>query len=89
MLRKKNTPKRGRLSISKHAEARHKIAGKVVCDALILGEDFDAWADAAAVLAVRLDVRERAALAWAALKSLPPEFAEMTAGAALEVPFDA
>ena len=46
--------------------------------ALTLG-DFAGWAAASAVWAVRLTAEERAALAWAALKSLEPEQAEAVA----------
>lgn len=47
------------------------------CDALgaalALGQDADAWAAVVAIWRHRLTDAERAAVAWAALRSLPPE----------------
>ena len=44
---------------------------------------FDRWMDAAFVWSVRLSIKERVSLTYAALKSLPPEDAQATAEAAL------
>ena len=50
---------------------------------LTLGS-FDAWSKFTTVAALRLTDTERAALAYAALKSLSPDHAELTAATVLE-----
>ncbi|WP_414898813.1 hypothetical protein [Rhodovulum sp. YEN HP10] len=59
----------------KYASDAHDRASRMLAAALTL-EDFDAWAAASAVWAARLTGRERAALAWAALRSLDEDQAE-------------
>ncbi|WP_155773883.1 hypothetical protein [Rhodovulum sp. MB263] len=66
----------------KYASDAHDRASRMLAAALTL-EDFDAWAAASAVWAARLTARERASLAYAALRSLEPEQAEMTAATVL------
>jgi hypothetical protein len=57
----------------------HKRMSRMVGYTLTLG-DADAWANFTTVAMVRMTVEERAALAWAALRSLDtPEQAEMVA----------
>lgn len=77
------------------ADPEHKRASAMVGFALTLG-DFEDWAAAALVLRARLNPKERAALAWAALRSLEDEEAEAVArhyfaGAGMPAPalFDA
>lgn len=60
----------------------HRKAAKALGFALHLG-DFDAWVKLSGVWSVRLKNAERAALAYAALKSLPPDQAELVAKAVL------
>ncbi|WP_306114187.1 MULTISPECIES: hypothetical protein [unclassified Roseovarius] len=60
----------------------HRKAAKVLGFALHLG-DFNSWVKLSGVWSVRLKDEERAAIAYAALKSLPPHQAELTAGAVL------
>ena len=67
---------------SKAVSREHKGAARLLGFALHLG-DFDAWVKASAAWSIRLSNEERAAMAFAALKSLPPCQAEMTVQAAL------
>lgn len=82
-------------AMSECADPGHKSVARIVGYALTLG-DFEDWAGAAAVLEARLNPKERAALAWAALRSLDDEDAEAVAwhyfgGAGMPAPalFDA
>ena len=60
----------------------HTRAGNVLTYVLVLG-DYQSWQAASALWATMLSNKERAALAFAALKSLPYEQAVMTANAAI------
>ena len=60
----------------------HSIVARTLRNALTLA-DFEAWGAFSTIAAARLDERERAALAFAALKAQTPDHAEMTAGAAI------
>ena len=70
-------------SFSAQMKPAHLKAVRMLGYALTLG-DLDGWDGLSAVLAARLDPKERAALAFAALKALDPETAQMTAEAALD-----
>lgn len=61
-----NQPKRN------HYAGQHKRAARCMVHALTLG-DYDAWEATSAIWAARLADQERAALSFAALKSLQPE----------------
>jgi hypothetical protein len=61
----------------------HNIVARTLKNALTLGH-FEAWGAFATVAAARLDDRERAALAFAALKTQSPDHAWMTVEAALD-----
>lgn len=60
------------------AKPEHKRAARMLGYALTLG-DFDGWAGAVTVLRARLAATERAALAWAALRSLDADDADTVA----------
>lgn len=64
--------------IFKCATPDHKRAARMLFYAMTLG-DFDGWAAAATVLRARLAATERAALAWAALRSLDADDADTVA----------
>lgn len=81
-LQRQDIPKRTSNAMSLFAKRGHKRVAKVVGYALTLGTA-DAWADASAIFAARLSDRERAGLAWAALRSLDPAHAEDVATALL------
>ena len=77
-----DTP-RNTSSLSKYMKPEHKRMSRMLGYTLTLG-DADAWAGFAIVATARMTVEERAALAWAALRSLDtPEQAEMVAEAVL------
>ena len=61
----------------------HKRMSRTLGYCLTLGS-FDAWSKFTTVAALRLTDTERAALAYAALKSLSPDHAELTAATVLE-----
>lgn len=61
---------------------RHLRAVWTLGYSLVLG-DPDIWANAAGIWAVRLSVRERSSLAWAALMSLPADLAGDVAASVL------
>ena len=75
---RENTAKRGRSAMSLYAKPGHKSVARMVGYTLTLGTA-DAFADLAYVLHRRLDPKERAGLAYAALRSLDPELAELVA----------
>lgn len=50
-----------------------KRVARMVGYALLLGEDADNWHGLTVVLTARLTMRQRAAMAWAVLRSLSPE----------------
>lgn len=56
----------------------HKSAGRSLCYALA-ADSFRNWMGVSAVWAARLSTQERAALAYAALKCLPPDQSRMVA----------
>ena len=60
------------------ANPHHASAARMVGHALTLA-DFDGWAGAVTVLRARLAATERAALAWAALRSLDADDADTVA----------
>ena len=68
--------------MSLYAKPGHKKAAKVLGYAVTLNS-FDAWCAASALWRHHLTPQEAAGLAWAALKAQEPEFALMTADAAL------
>ncbi len=77
-----DTPKRRRSAISKFAKRAHKKAAKLLGYALVLGT-YEAWETASAIWQARLTETERAALAWAALRSLDHDDAVTVAETAL------
>lgn len=60
----------------------HKRMARAIGFCLTLG-NFDAWAKFSHLAALHMADEERAALAWAALRSLSPDQARATAAAAL------
>ncbi|MGR3292308.1 MAG: hypothetical protein ACU0C9_14130 [Paracoccaceae bacterium] len=68
--------------MSRHIKPAYKRAARMLGFALTLG-NYETWSATAAVWAVRLTAEERAALAWAGLKSLTHEQAAMVAETAL------
>ena len=70
-------------AFSKLIKPEHLKAARVVGYALTLG-NAEAWQGFARWAAMRLEVEERAALAWAALRSLDAETAALTVEAAFE-----
>ncbi|KPP85802.1 MAG: hypothetical protein HLUCCO07_01765 [Rhodobacteraceae bacterium HLUCCO07] len=73
----KSRPNRG-----KFMKPAHKRMARILGYALTLG-DHQGWEAFSALAQARMTDQERAALAWAALKSLDPDQAEMTAAAVL------
>ncbi|WP_128910606.1 hypothetical protein [Tropicibacter alexandrii] len=71
-----------RSALSRFMAPSHKRLSKMLGYCLMLGRS-DAWSGFSDVAAARLTIEERAALAFAALRSLHPRHAEMTAAAAL------
>ena len=67
-----------RNAISLYAKTAHKKAARLLGYALILG-DFDSWEAASAIWQARLTDTERAALAWAAMRSLDEDHAREVA----------
>jgi len=78
----KDYRKPGRSAMSLYAKDRHQRAAKMLGYCLTL-ETPDAWNGFSLVASLRLTPNERAALALAALNSLEPDEAEMTAAAAI------
>ena len=76
-------PRRKASSLSNLMRREHLKMTRILGYTLILGTA-DAWQGFARVAAIRLDVEERAALAWAALRSLDPETRALTIEAAFE-----
>lgn len=76
-------PRRKATSLSKTMRREHLKMTRMLGYTLVLGT-VDAWQGFARVAAVRLDVEERAALAWAALRSLDADTAAMAVEAAFE-----
>lgn len=74
----------GKSIMSLYAKREHKCVARCVGYVLTLGTT-DAWWGIVPVLATRLTVHERAALAFIALKALDRETALMTAEAALSM----
>ncbi|MCW2302621.1 hypothetical protein M2324_001005 [Rhodovulum sulfidophilum] len=81
-LPEKDAPKTSASATLKYASDAHQWAARLLAAALTL-EDFGGWAAASALWAARLTARARASLAYAALRSLEPEQAEMTAATVL------
>lgn len=64
-------PDRARRSaVSRYARPEHRKAARMVGFALIL-DDPATWSELADWLALRLPAKDRASIAWAALRSLP------------------
>ncbi len=76
-------PRRKATSLSKLMRREHLKMTRMLGYTLVLGT-LDAWQGFARVAEARLDVKERAALAWAALRSLDADTAAMTVEAAFE-----
>lgn len=70
--------RKGGSFLSKHMKPEHKRMSRMIGYCLTLGT-FDAWSGFSTAAAARLSETERAALAYASLKSLSPEHAELTA----------
>ncbi|MFD1341469.1 hypothetical protein [Litorisediminicola beolgyonensis] len=68
--------------MSKYAAKPHKRAARSLGCALTL-DTYEAWRDFSTISALRLTDVERAKLAWAALKALEPEQAEIVANTVL------
>lgn len=64
------TPTRRQSAITRHARPEHRKAARMVGFALIL-DDPSAWSELADWLALRLPLKARASIAFAALRSLP------------------
>lgn len=60
----------------------HASASRTLGYALLFG-GYEDWKAAAQIFALRLTARERAALAWSALRSLDPDHAQLVAQAIL------
>lgn len=71
------------MTISQHIPAPIKRVSRSLGFALWLG-DFSAWNSLTTILRLRLSEEQRAALAYAALRSLDPEHAEIVAGGAID-----
>lgn len=61
------------MSNAKHMPDAYKRVARMVVYALLLGEDTENWHGLTVVLTARLTLQERAAMAWAVLRSLTPE----------------
>ena len=59
--------------LKKHMPDAYKRVARMVGYCLLLGDDADNWHGLTDVLTERLTMRQRAAMAWAVLRSLPPE----------------
>ena len=59
--------------LKKHMPDAYKRVARIVGYCLLLGDDADNWHGLTDVLTARLTMRQRAAMAWAVLRSLPPE----------------
>ena len=59
--------------LKKHMPDAYKRVARMVGYALLLGEDADNWHGLTVVLTARLTMRQRAAMAWAVLRSLTPD----------------
>lgn len=76
--------KKGKSAVSQYGDPLHKRVARCIGYALTLGPDnFDAWSGLALILAARLNRKERAALAYAALSSMPEDEAYRTASLVL------
>jgi len=60
-------------TLSKYMPDAYKRVARMVGYALLLGEDANNWHGLTVVLTARLTPQERAAMAWAVLRSLTPE----------------
>lgn len=68
--------------LNQNMPAPYKRVAKSVGHALLLG-DANAWHGLSVVLTARLTMEERAAMAWAVLRSLPPKHVADVASAVL------
>ena len=71
-----------RSTLGRYIAPAYKRLASMLGYSLSLGT-FEAWTAFSAIAAVTLSAKERAALAFAALKALDPQHAEITAAAAL------
>ncbi len=69
--------------LSQHMSDAHKRVTRTVGTTLVLGTA-DHWHGLTVVLSVRLSREERLAMAWAVLRSMPPEQVVDVANAVLE-----
>jgi hypothetical protein len=69
-------PASNRSAMSKWAKPAHKAAARAFGYALTL-DDEAGWSGLSVVMLARLSDRERVALAWAVLTSLPPELVRL------------
>jgi hypothetical protein len=60
-------------TLSKYMPDAYKRVSRMVGYSLVLGNDADNWHGLTVVLTARLTPQERAAMAWAVLRSLTPE----------------
>ncbi|MBL3553865.1 hypothetical protein [Rhodovulum sulfidophilum] len=81
-LQLKGSPGKGGFAISKIIPPAYKRMSRTLGYCLLLGS-YDAWIGFSCLAKSLLTARERASLAYAALRSLEPEQAEMTAATVL------
>lgn len=81
-VRRESILKRPGNAMAKYAKGSHKVIAKMIGYCLTMGTS-DGWVGFSVVARIRLTEPERAALAYAALNSLPPEQATMTAAASI------
>ena len=60
-------------ALQKHMPANYKRVARMTGCCLVLGEDAEVSNGFTQVVSVRLTVKERAAIAWATLRALPPD----------------
>jgi hypothetical protein len=75
--------------VMRYARPEHKAVGRMAVHCLTLQDDLDAWHGLSLVATARLDPSERARLAWATLRSLTPEDADLVIDAVFGPPVGA
>ena len=60
-------------TLQRHMPANYKRVARMTGYCLFLGEDAEVWNGFTQVISARLTVKERAAMAWATLRALPPD----------------
>tara|TARA_R110002073_G_scaffold215154_1_gene375418 strand:+ start:220 stop:543 length:324 start_codon:yes stop_codon:yes gene_type:complete len=73
-------------ALTQYMPDAYKRVARMIGYTLLLGKDADNWNGLSVVLSARLTVEERAAIAWAALRSLDGETATATYQAAILPP---